>query len=118
MKRKILGHQVADQLFAAEAAIDGALSAVATLTAMLPTARIEARLSAVVGQGVFDRSSQTIAALIEARRGIVETHRELTGVQHSIGLGAVALGGDQKPEENVPPGEARLRTVANTRNAA
>ena len=29
MKRKILGHQVADQLFAAEAAIDGALSAVA-----------------------------------------------------------------------------------------
>ncbi len=54
MKRKILGHQVADQLFAAEAAIDGALSAVATLTAMLPNARIEARLSAVVGQGVFE----------------------------------------------------------------
>ena len=45
MKRKILGHQVADQLFAAEAAIDNALSAVATLTAMLPNARIEARLN-------------------------------------------------------------------------
>lgn len=118
MKRKILGHRVANQLFAAEAAIDGALSAVATLTAMLPTARIEARLSAVVGQGVFDRSSQTIAALTEARRGIVETHRELTQVQHSIGLGAVALGGDEKPDENNPPLEGRLRTVAGGRVAA
>ncbi len=118
MKRKILGHQVAGQLFAAEAAIDAALSAVATLTAMLPTARIEARLSAVVGQGVFDRSSQTIAALTEARRGIVETHRELSGVQHSIGLGAVALGGEEKPDENVPTLEGRLRTVAGGRTAA
>lgn len=118
MKRRILGHQVADQLFAAEAAIDGALSAVAALAAMLPTARIEARLSAVVGQGVFDRSSQTLAALTEARRGIVETHRELSSVQHSIGLGAVSLGGDEKPDENSPPVEGRLRTVAAARNAA
>lgn len=117
MKRKILGHQVADQLFAAEAAIDGALSAVATLTAMLPNARIEARLSAVVGQGVFDRSCQTIAALTEARRGIVETHHELTRLQHSIGLGAVALGGHDKPEENEPPVEGRLRAVARSRAA-
>ncbi|MDP1631325.1 MAG: hypothetical protein Q8L66_07890 [Caulobacter sp.] len=118
MKRKILAHQVADQLFLAEAAIDNALSAVATLTAMLPNIRIEARLSAVVGQGVIDRSSQTIAALAEARRGIVETHRELSDVQHQIGLGAVSLGGVDKPEENRPPLEGRLRTVADGRQAA
>lgn len=117
MKRKIIGHQVADQLFAAEAAIDGALCAVARLTAMLPNARIEARLSAVVGQGVFDCSSQTIAALIEARRGIVATHNELSGVQRRVGLGAVALGGDDKPEENEPP-IGRLRAVAAGRTAA
>jgi len=117
MKRKILGHQVADQLFAAEAAIDGALSAVAALAAMLPNARIDARLSAVVGQGVFDRSSQTIAALTEARRGIVETHRELTDVQRSIGLGAVALGGHDKPDENIPP-TFRLSPVGGGRSAA
>lgn len=119
MKRKILGHKIADQLFAAEAAIDCALSAVATLTAMLPNARIEANLSAVVGQGVFDRSCQTIAALTEARRGIVETHRELTDVQHRIGLGAVSLGGVDKPDETLPPQLARgLRTVAVGRTAA
>jgi len=118
MKRKILGHQVAEQLFAAEAAIDGALSAVAALTAMLPNARIEARLSAVVGQGVFDRSSQTIMALTEARRGIVETHKALSDVQNSIGLRNVSFGGEDKPDENVPPHEARLRTVPGGRQAA
>lgn len=118
MKRKILGHKVADQLFAAEAAIDNALSAVATLAAMLPNARIEANLSAVVGQGVFDRSCQTLMSLTEARRGIVETHRELTEVQHRIGLGAVALGGTDKPDENVPPLEGRFRPVAAGRHAA
>ncbi|ATQ41337.1 hypothetical protein [Caulobacter mirabilis] len=102
MKRKIVAHQVADQLFAAEAAIDGALAAVATLTAMLPNARIDAHISAVIGQNAIDRTSQTIAALAEARRGIVETHRELSDVQHQIGLGAVALGGLDKPAEDTP----------------
>ncbi|MFZ5668803.1 MAG: hypothetical protein ACOY4K_04870 [Pseudomonadota bacterium] len=111
MKRRIVGHQIADQLFAAETAIDDALSAVATLAAMLPTARIEANLSAVVGQGVFDRSSQTIAALTEARRGIVETHRELSGVQVQVGLGRVAFGGEDKPDEGEPPA-GRLRVAA------
>lgn len=103
MKRKIVAHKVADQLFAAEAAIDNALSAVATLAALLPNARIEARLSAVVGQTVINRASETIAALAEARNGIVETHNALSQVQHQIGLGAVAVGPVlDKPEENLP----------------
>jgi hypothetical protein len=118
MQRKIVGHKIAAQLVAAEAAIDGALTAVATLTAMLPNARVESRLSAVVGQGVFERSCQTIAALTDARRGIVETHRELSSVQHQVGLGGVSFGGEDKPEENEPPTEGRLRTVASSRAAA
>lgn len=118
MKRRIVAHRVADQLFAAENAIDGALAAVATLTAMLPAARIEANLSAVVGQGVIDRTTQTIAALAEARRGIVEAHRELHDVQHQIGLGAIALGGVDKPEEDVPRTGGRLRTVGESRSRA
>lgn len=117
MKRKIVAHQVADQLFAAETAIDGALAAVATLTALLPTARIDARISAVVGQGVIDRTTETIAALATARRGIVEAHRELHDVQHQIGLGAVALGGVDKPEEETPRPGGRL-TVATRRAEA
>lgn len=121
MKRKIVAHQVADQLFAAEAAIDSALSAVASLTAMLPTARMDARISAVVGQSVFERTSETIAALATARRGIVETHRELSGVQAEIGLRHVALGGWEKPPEDVPrtPGlTGQLTAVTGGRDAA
>lgn len=117
MKRKIVAHQVADQLFAAEAAIDSALSAVASLTAMLPTARMDARISAVVGQNVFERTSETIAALASARRGIVETHRELSGVQNEIGLRHVALGGWDKPETDVPR-TGRLAAVTGGRDAA
>lgn len=114
MKRKILAYKVADQLFAAEAAIDGALSAVAALTAMLPGVRIESRLSAVVGQNVIERTSQTIAALTDARRGIVETHRELSDVQHQIGLGGVAMGPLDKPEGEVPrlSAQGRVRIAA------
>lgn len=108
MKRRIVAHQVADQLFAAEAAIDSALSAVASLTAMLPTARIDANLSAVVGQNVIDRTTETIAALAEA-------HRELHEVQHQIGLGAIALGGVDKPEENLARPRGRLRVAASAR---
>jgi len=117
MKRKILAHQVADQLFAAEAAIDGALAAVASLTAMLPNARIDARISAMVGQTVFERTSETIAALATARRGIVETHRELSGVQAEIGLRHVALGGWTKPEDDVPR-TGQLTAVDGGRTAA
>lgn len=117
MKRRIVAQQVADQLFAAEAAIDGALAAVATLTAMLPSARIEANLSAVVGQGALDRTTETIAALAQARRGIVEAHRELFDVQHQIGLGAIALGGVDKPPHDVPR-TGRLRTVEVSARAA
>lgn len=113
MQRKIVAHQVADQLFAAEAAIDGALSAVAALTAMLPNARIEARISAVVGQSVFERTSETIAALACARRGIVEAHRELSDVQSEIGLRNVALGGWTKP-----PAFAQLTAIDGDRSAA
>lgn len=118
MKRRIVARQVADQLFAAEAAIDGALAAVATLTALLPNARLDARLSAVVGQGVIDRATETIAALATARRGIVEAHRELHHVQHQIGLGAIALGGVDKPEEETPRPTGRLSVAASRPEAA
>ena len=118
MKRRFVAHQVADQLFAAETAIDGALSAVPTLTAMLPTARLDARISAVVGQGVIDRAAESLSALAEARRGLVEAHRELHDVQRQIGLGAIALGGMDKPEEELPRPGGRLRIAARGREAA
>ncbi|MBI1406441.1 MAG: hypothetical protein GC145_09980 [Caulobacter sp.] len=112
MKRKIVAHQVADQLFAAEAAIDRALSETARLTTMLSEGRVEAGLSATVGQAVMDRTCASITALSTGRRELVEAHEALEVVKAQIGLRAVAIGGLVKPEENAPPPSGRLTRVA------
>ena len=111
MKRKIAAHKVADQLFAAELAIDRALSETARLTSLLSDARVEAGLSAVVGQSVMDRTCASIVSLANGRRELVEAHGELAQVKDSIGLRTVAIGGMEKPEENAPKPEGRIRRV-------
>lgn len=98
-QRRMIAEQIADALFQAEAAIDMALSKTATLTGVMPSLRGEAGISALIGQDAVERASQAIAALADARRAIVETHKELSVAQHQIGLGAVAVdgGGDKPP---------------------
>ena len=89
---------VTEALYAAEAAIDAALSRTACLTGAIPEVSKSARLCTEVGQGAMERVSQTIMALTEARRAIVETHKELTVAQHQIGMGAMMQdGGTGKP---------------------
>jgi hypothetical protein len=85
--------QIADQLFAAETAIDTALAKTAALAGLMPSVREDARLSALVGQGAIERAIETMAALGEARRKIVETHKQLSITQKQIGLGPVNFGG-------------------------
>lgn len=102
MKRRIVAHKVADQLFAAELAIDRALSETARLTSMLSDARVEAGLSATVGQAVMDRTCASIVALSNGRRELVEAHDALATVKNQIGLRTVSIGGMVKPEENAP----------------
>ena len=118
-ERRQLGDQVAETLFAAEAAIDAALTKTAGLAAVVPNGRIDARLSAVVGQDAVDRISETLAALFQARRGIVETHKELAVVQKQIGLGAVAYGGGiVKPPQLAADAAPNLRRVTSETAAA
>jgi hypothetical protein len=97
-ERRMAADQVAAELFQAEAAIDAALNRTAALTAAVPTARVDAGLSALFGQGAIERLSETIAALAQARRGIVECHKELAVIRDQIGLGAVAFGEADKPQ--------------------
>ena len=114
-QRRIAADQVAAGLFEAEAAIDSALNKTAALTAVIPAARSGAGLSALFGQDVLERLSETISALALARRGIVETHKELSVVKIQIGLGAVVMGGgdsDKPPPHNVSaPLEANVRPL-------
>ncbi len=111
MKRKIVAHKVADQLFTAELAIDRALSETARLTSLLSDARVEAGLSAVVGQSVMDRTCASIVMLANGRRELVEAHDALAVVKDQIGLRTVAIGGMEKPDSNIPRPEGQIRRV-------
>ena len=79
--RRQAAEQVARSLFETEAAIDAAIAAAAKLTGLMPSARTDAKLSAVVGQDAFEIASVTLNELIQARRSIVQTHHTLAGVQ-------------------------------------
>lgn len=116
-QRRMAADQVANALFEAEAAIDAALAKAAALTGLMPMMRREMGASALIGQSALERSSQAITALADARRAIVETHKELSVVQEQIGLGAVMVGdegGDKfllTTEEGAPLRTRRLREV-------
>jgi len=100
-ERRLVAEQVAGALFEAEAAIDAAISKTAHLTGVMPSLRRQAGASALIGQDAVERASEAIMALTEARRAIVETHKELSIVQGQIGLGAVRMQGDMG--EKPPP---------------
>jgi hypothetical protein len=118
-QRRLVAEQIAGALFEAEAAIDAALAKTAALTGIMPSLRHEAGASALIGQDAVERASQAIMALADARRAIVETHKELSIAQTQIGLGAVVLvdPGTGKPpplfasDEQPQVGRRALRTV-------
>jgi hypothetical protein len=119
-QRRMVAEQIAAALFEAEAAIDAALTKTAALTGVMPQLRREAGASALIGQDAVERASQAIMALAEARRAIVETHKELSIAQAQIGLGAVVMvdpGSGQKPppmfasDEQPQVGRRALRPV-------
>lgn len=100
-QRRMVAEQIAGALFEAEAAIDAALAKTAALAGVMPSLRSQAGASALIGQDAVERASQAIMALADARRAIVETHKELSIAQAQIGLGAVVMvdptGGDKPP---------------------
>jgi hypothetical protein len=108
-ERRMAAEQVASALFEAETAIDVALSKTAMLAGVMPNLRKAAGASALIGQDAVERASQAIMALAEARRAIVETHKELSVVQGQIGLGAVKMTGDVGDK---PPNTVELRHSA------
>jgi len=116
--RQEVAQRLADRLFAVEAAIDIALTRAAELTAAMPAARCEARLSAIVGQEALDRAAEAFVALVEARRRIVATHESLDEARAQMGLREVNSGDSQDKIPLMPSAAiagrvatARLRAV-------
>lgn len=113
-ERRMVAEQIASALFEAEAAIDAALAKTATLTGVMPALRKQAGASALVGQEAVERASQAIMALAEARRAIVETHKELDTAKGYIGLGAVKMvddGSNKPPTTSHAPQLAAVRVA-------
>lgn len=102
--RVAVAHRLAGELNAAEAAVDAAFAKVAHLAAAIPAARLEASLSAVVGQPVFFRLAEGMEALAQARARLVDAHSELTKVGDQIGLSHVVAHGplDKSETETAP----------------
>lgn len=101
MTRQSIAEALAARLYAAEAAVDQALSETATLAAALPSARADAYLSAVTGQRAFDGAAASISALAEARSHLVQTHNTLAALARKMGLETLAIGPLDKPGD--PP---------------
>src|SRR5690606_1075457 len=104
MSRQTIGEALAARLFAAEAAVDQALSEAAMLAAALPTARADAWLSAVTGQKAFSGAAAAVGALAEARGHLVQTHNTLAALARKLGLDALAVGPVDKPGDTPPVG--------------
>lgn len=102
-ERRMVAEQIAGALFEAEAAIDAAIAKTAHLTGVMPSLRRQAGASALIGQDAVERASQAIVALAEARRAIVETHKELSVAQGQMGLGAVKITAGGDPGDKPPP---------------
>lgn len=104
MPRQTIGEALAVRLYAAEAAIDQAMTETASLTAALPAARAGAWLSAVTGQRAFSEAAAAVGALAEARAHLVQTHHTLAALARKLGLDALAVGPLDKPGDTPPVG--------------
>lgn len=103
MTKDAIATVVAARLYAAETAIDAALTEAAALIGFLPTARSEAHLAAVTGQRAFHGAAASVAALTQARGHLVDTHNVLSALARKMGVDIVDFGPIDKPDEPTEP---------------
>lgn len=102
MQRKEMVLQGAKQLRVAENTIETAFCDVADLASQLGRMRLNANMSAVVGQDVIDELAQTMAILAQARGSIIKVHGHLNEVKNHMGCATVAVG---QEEDKRPKGQ-------------
>jgi hypothetical protein len=103
MKRRIVAEQLAGRLFTTEEAVDTTLALMGDLIAAMPRARLEAGLSAGVGQQAVDHVLQAASGMAYARRSLIAAHGALAEAKDQVGLRRVTLvGGGDKPGDDIP----------------
>lgn len=88
---RLAANDVAAKLQAAEAAIDAALAAVASLTAAIPTAAQQANVGMHVGHEALMHAMESCQALVKSRTNIIRSHKALRIAQADVGLDHVAF---------------------------
>ncbi len=111
MKRADMVRYGAQTLFEMENAIDLALNRSANLIGELTQMRLEANVSAVVGQDAMSSAAAVVNKLTEAREAMVLTHKTLDVVKDQLGCRTVAVGtGMGKPEQGTGDGSSDTAT--------
>lgn len=107
---------VAKNLFEAEEAIDIAIAKIGSLQSSIPTARLQAKLSGVMGQDAMRGTSECLSSLVQARGRIIDVHGNLDDLKSEMGLRTLAMGGGMlKPigaEDANPETRAHVLRVA------
>lgn len=111
--RQAIARTIAEPLIATERAIDDALAQAGAMAAAMAAGRTAARLPAIVGQDAFESLGAAMTALFEARRRIVEAHRDLDRTREHLRLPVTSYG-DESPK----PEYAAVRLVQSDRHAA
>jgi hypothetical protein len=98
-QRQAIARNVAEKLLAAEAALDVAAARIAELSASLPLARLDAKVSAIIGQDAIHSSASAMLAIAETREKIVATHTNLKHACDQIGIPEESYGDLIKPNK-------------------
>ncbi len=99
--RQEAARMVVSELGPFEISVDIALARGGRLLAALAEGRLEAQLEPSAGHEAIMSTLDTVAALGQARAGVVQTRRELVLTRTKIGLREVAVGGLMGcPKEN------------------
>jgi hypothetical protein len=110
-QRLAAARSVSADLHKFEAALDEAIALGAQLSARMVTARMEAKLSAVLGQEALDGVVRSVSTMVNARRELVEAHNHLANVKDEIGLRTVAMGDLMKPPSAQTTSSPQLHAV-------
>lgn len=107
---RIAANTVAEKLFAAEAAIDAAIAAVASLAAQVPLATLETKVGPHVMQEALMHAMESCQLLVKSRTNIIRTHSALRTAQDTVGIGDMQ--GCPKSAELAPQPVRHLSVVA------
>jgi hypothetical protein len=103
MDKAFVAQRVANKLWSAEDAVDGAMAQAAGLLAELTSARQELKVSAQTTEKATADLVAAIASLGQARAALVQMHDELSEVKLRVGIRTKLTGIWDKP-----PREASL----------